>query len=69
DDNGRDNAVSNVSSDDASSVRASSPDVAVSGSESPADQSEFEPASSGDTNADILKAAFSEDADDDDTPH
>ena len=46
-----------------------SPDAMQSGQQSSVESSEIAPTSAGDTNADILKAAFAEDADDDDTPH
>jgi len=46
-----------------------SPDAMQSGQQSSVERSKVAPASAVDTNADILKAAFAEDADDDDTPH
>lgn len=46
-----------------------SPDAMQSGQQSSVERSKVAPTSAGDTNADILKAAFAEDADDDDTPH
>ena len=46
-----------------------SPDAMQSGQQSSVERSKVAPTSVGDTNADILKAAFAEDADDDDTPH
>ena len=46
-----------------------SPDAMQSGQQSSVESSKVAPTSAGDTNADILKAAFAEDADDDDTPH
>ena len=46
-----------------------SPDAMQSGQQSSVERSKVAPTSAGDTNADILKAAFAEDADDHDTPH
>ena len=46
-----------------------SPDAMQSGQQSSVESSKVAPTSAGDTNADILKAAFAEDADDHDTPH
>ena len=46
-----------------------SPDAMQSGQQSSVEHSKVAPTSAGDTNADILKAAFAEDADDHDTPH
>jgi len=46
-----------------------SSDAMQSDQQSSVERSEIAPTSAGDTNADILKAAFAEDADDDDTPH
>ena len=46
-----------------------SSDAMQSDQQSSVESSEIAPTSAGDTNADILKAAFAEDADDDDTPH
>ena len=54
--------------DDISS-NTGSPDAMQSGQQSSVERSKVAPTSAGDTNADILKAAFAEDADDDDTPH
>ena len=63
DDNGDDNDGGDISSD------TGSPDAMQSGQQSSVERSKVAPTSAGDTNADILKAAFAEDADDDDTPH
>ena len=46
-----------------------SSDAMQSDQQSSVERSKVAPTSAGDTNADILKAAFAEDADDDDTPH
>ena len=46
-----------------------SSDAMQSDQQSSVERSEIAPTSAGDTNADILKAAFAEDADDHDTPH
>ncbi len=51
------------------SSNTGSPDAMQSGQQSSVERSKVAPTSAGDTNADILKAAFAEDADDDDTPH
>ena len=51
------------------SSNTGSPDAMQSGQQSSVERSKVAPISAGDTNADILKAAFAEDADDDDTPH
>ena len=63
DDDGDDNDGGDISSD------TGSPDAMQSGQQSSVERSKVAPTSAGDTNADILKAAFAEDADDDDTPH
>ena len=63
DDDGDDNDGGDISSD------TGSPDAMQSGQQSSVERSKVAPASAVDTNADILKAAFAEDADDDDTPH
>ncbi|MDC1329244.1 SMC-Scp complex subunit ScpB [Pseudomonadales bacterium] len=51
------------------SSNTGSPDAMQSGQQSSVERSKVAPTSAGDTNADILKAAFAEDADDHDTPH
>ena len=51
------------------SSNTGSPDAMQSGQQSSVERSKVAPTSAGDTNAYILKAAFAEDADDDDTPH
>ncbi len=51
------------------SSNTGSSDAMQSDQQSSVERSEIAPTSAGDTNADILKAAFAEDADDHDTPH
>ena len=63
DDDGDDNDGGDISSD------TGSPDAMQSGQQPSVERSKVAPTPAGDTNADILKAAFAEDADDDDTPH
>jgi segregation and condensation protein B len=63
DDDGDDGDDGDISSN------TGSPDAMQSGQQSSVERSKVAPTSAGDTNADILKAAFAEDADDDDTPH
>jgi len=58
-----DNDGGDISSD------TGSPDAMQSGQQSSVERSKVAPTPAGDTNADILKAAFAEDADDHDTPH
>ena len=62
--------IDDRSSDDHDNLaNAGSSDTSESGEQSSIEAPEIATASEGDTNADILKAAFAEDADDDDTPH
>jgi segregation and condensation protein B len=62
--------IDDRSSDDHDNLaNAGSSDTSESGEQSSVEAPEITTASEGDTNADILKAAFAEGADDDDTPH
>jgi segregation and condensation protein B len=62
--------IDDRSSDDHDNLaNAGSSDTSESGEQSSVEAPEIATASEGDTNADILKAAFAEGADDDDTPH
>ena len=62
--------IDDRSSDDHDNLaNAGSSDTLESGEQSSVEAPEITTASEGDTNADILKAAFAEGADDDDTPH
>lgn len=62
--------IDDRSSDDHDNLaNAGSSDTSESGEQSSVEVPEIATASEGDTNADILKAAFAEGADDDDTPH
>jgi len=62
--------IDDRSSDDHDNLaNAGSSDTSESGEQSSVESPEIATASEGDTNADILKAAFAEGADDDDTPH
>ena len=62
--------IDDRSSDDHDNLaNAGSSDTSESGQQPSVEAPEIATASEGDTNADILKAAFAEDADDDDTPH
>lgn len=62
--------IDDRSSDDHDNLaNAGSSDTSESGEQSSVESPEITTASEGDTNADILKAAFAEGADDDDTPH
>ena len=54
---------------DALLIDERSSDASGSGQQPSVEAPEIATASEGDTNADILKAAFAEGADDDDTPH
>ena len=62
--------IDDRSSDDHDNLaNAGSSDTSESGEQSSVEAPEITTGSEGDTNADILKAAFAEGADDDDTPH
>lgn len=62
--------IDDRSSDDHDNLaNTGSSDTSESGEQSSVEAPEIATASEGDTNADILKAAFAEGADDDDTPH
>ena len=62
--------IDDRSSDDHDNLaNAGSSDTSESGEQSSVEAPKITTASEGDTNADILKAAFAEGADDDDTPH
>ena len=62
--------IDDRSSDDHDNLaNAGSSDTSESGEQSSVEAPGIATASEGDTNADILKAAFAEGADDDDTPH
>ena len=62
--------IDDRSSDDHDNLaNAGSSDTSESGEQSSVESPEIATASEGDTNADILKAAFAEGADDDDMPH
>ena len=62
--------IDDRSSDDHDNLaNAGSSDTSESGEQSSVESPEIATASEGNTNADILKAAFAEGADDDDTPH
>ena len=62
--------IDDRSSDDHDNLaNAGSSDTSESGEQSSVEAPEIATASEGDTNADILKAAFAEGADDDDMPH
>ena len=69
DDDGDDGDDGDDDDDGDISSNTGSPDAMQSGQQSSVERSKVAPTSAGDTNADILKAAFAEDADDDDTPH
>ena len=62
--------IDDRSSDDHDNLaNTGSSDAMQSDQQSSVERSEIAPTSAGDTNGDILKAAFAEGADDDDTPH
>ena len=71
DDDDDDDSDDNDDDDDDGDILANtgSSDAMQSDQQSSVERSKVAPTSAGDTNADILKAAFAEDADDDDTPH